>query len=385
MVGGSNSNLGGDVVINEILSKLMAEVCKLKLDEKIKVMNKIKMALHDVSPFKDQPVDCVLWEKSETIIANDYNPNKVAPPEMELLKTSIEQDGYTQPIVVWKDENICQVVDGFHRNRVGKECKEINKRIHGYLPVTIVNDDRIDRGDRIASTIRHNRARGKHQVEAMSDIVIELKKRNWSNERISKNLGMDSDEVLRLCQISGLVEVFSNTEFSEAWDAEIYKEEDFKFLNEEDVKTEEKKQKGIKRIFHTWEKWECFKAGFYEEQPPSGFTAEEAEIFYKNFLADIPLFENNLKKVITTWKFSCEHYLTNENMNRIAWLGQASVCIYKGIPSRFRGGYNLLSDKQKLDADMMAFKYLNIWLETNGYPKLKSLDDARSRTEADLY
>jgi ParB-like chromosome segregation protein Spo0J len=364
---------------------IIQEIEKQPLEERIKVLNAIKIALHEISPFKNEPVDCVIWVPSDLIYANDYNPNVVAPPEMELLKTSIEQDGYTQPIVSWETEGKFQVVDGFHRNRVGKECKGIKKRIHGYLPITIVNKTRLDREDRIASTIRHNRARGKHKVEAMSDIVIELKKRNWSNEKISKNLGMDADEVLRLCQISGLVEVFSNTEFSQAWEAEIYKEDDFKFLSEEDIKSEERKQKGIKRIFHTWEKWECYKAGFYEEQPPAGFNQQSAEEFYRDFLSDLPLFEVNLRKVITTWKFSCEHYLTNENMNRIAWLGQASVCIHKGIPSKFRGGYNLLTDEQKIAADNLALKYLNIWLSSNGYETLSSISEAQSKTEADLY
>ena len=137
---------------------------------------------------------------------------------MELLHTSIQEDGYTQPIVVWWNGENYEVVDGFHRNRVGKECKDINERIHNYLPVVVINDEVTDRGQRIASTIRHNRARGKHKVDAMSDIVLELKKRNWSNEKISKKLGMDADEVLRLSQISGIAEMFADKEFSEAWE-----------------------------------------------------------------------------------------------------------------------------------------------------------------------
>ena len=111
------------------------------------------------------------------------------------------------------------MVDGFHRNRVGKECKAVKERIKGYLPLTVINPDREDRSDRIAATIRHNRARGKHQVGAMSDIVQELKRRNWSNEKIGRELGMEPDEVLRLAQISGLAELFADKEFSEAWEA----------------------------------------------------------------------------------------------------------------------------------------------------------------------
>ena len=192
----------------------------LDLEEKVKAINEAKTALQAISPFKFEPVDCVQWVKEELVIANDYNPNTVAPPEMELLHTSIQEDGYTQPIVVYQHDGIYEVVDGFHRNRVGKEYPDIKERIHGYLPVTVINDERHDKADRIASTIRHNRARGKHRVDAMSDIVLDLKRRNWSDKKIAKELGMDADEVLRLAQISGLADMFSNREFSEAWEAD---------------------------------------------------------------------------------------------------------------------------------------------------------------------
>jgi ParB-like chromosome segregation protein Spo0J len=151
---------------------------------------------------------------AEQVHANDYNPNTVAPPEMELREHSIRSDGFTQPIVVWETEDGFEVVDGFHRYQVGL------KMGLTHLPVVVVNDDRTDREDRIASTIRHNRARGKHQVGAMSDIVQELARRNWTDRRIGKELGMDPDEVLRLKQISGLAELFSDRDFSEAWEAE---------------------------------------------------------------------------------------------------------------------------------------------------------------------
>jgi ParB-like chromosome segregation protein Spo0J len=210
------------------LIELIKELDSLQLDEKVEAINSIKIALHEISPFKTEPVDCVLWVKNNTVHANDYNPNSVAPPEMELLRLSISADGYTQPIVSMLEENgeTREVIDGFHRNRVGKECADIQSRVHGYLPVVTINEERKDLNDRMASTIRHNRARGKHKIEAMSDIVIDLKKRNWSDEKIAKNLGMDADEVLRLCQIGGLSELFSSEEFSEAWKAEIYNEEE---------------------------------------------------------------------------------------------------------------------------------------------------------------
>jgi len=168
----------------------------------------------------------IKWKTLETIIvpielvyANDYNPNKVAPPEMELLKVSILADGYTQPIVTYPNNGINEVVDGFHRNRVGKEDQEVKERIKGYLPITIIRPSQEDRGDRIAATIRHNRARGKHQIQGMSAIVLELKRRNWSDNKIAKNLGMDPDEILRLTQILGLKEMFKDKVFSFAWEA----------------------------------------------------------------------------------------------------------------------------------------------------------------------
>lgn len=159
------------------------------------------------------PVSRVRWVPADQVRANDYNPNSVATPEMELLRLSIESDGFTQPIVVWEAEpDVYEVVDGFHRHKVGKAMGL------SHLPVVVVNGARTDRGDRMASTIRHNRARGKHSVGSMSEIVIELARRNWSDKKIGKELGMEPDEVLRLKQIKGLEEMFATREFSEAWE-----------------------------------------------------------------------------------------------------------------------------------------------------------------------
>lgn len=201
-----------------------------EVEAQVEVLNKLKLILHSKSPMRSEPVDCVLWVKNTQVRANAYNPNSVAPPEMKLLELSIKEDGYTQPIVGFDNggniedvvfgDNEIEVVDGFHRHRVGKECKEITERVHGYLPIIAINQDRKDLNDRMASTIRHNRARGKHSVDAMSDIVMELKKRNWKDEKIAKELGMEPDEVLRLSQIAGLAEMFASQEFSMAWEME---------------------------------------------------------------------------------------------------------------------------------------------------------------------
>ena len=190
------------------------------LESRVNNLNTLRETIAQYSPFTSEPVDFVRWVKADEVHANDYNPNNVAPPEMELLRLSIVADGFTQPIVTMGEaDGEIEVIDGFHRNRVGKECADIQSRLHGYLPVVEIRASQHDKGDRIASTIRHNRARGKHQVVAMSQIVIDLKRRNWSDEKIGRELGMDPDEVLRLAQITGLAEAFADREFSEAWEA----------------------------------------------------------------------------------------------------------------------------------------------------------------------
>jgi len=225
-----------DLITSEIVNRINANIQELEsfsVDDRIAALNAIKLKMHEISPMKEEPVDCVLWIREEGVIANDYNPNSVAPPEMELLRVSISEDGYTQPIVTFKEENGRTVVDGFHRTRVGKECPDVRARINGYLPVVTINENRGDRSDRMASTIRHNRARGKHKITAMSEIVVELKRRNWSNQKIGTQLGMDPDEILRLSQISGLAEMFSDKEFSEAWEVDSINETDNLDVNDE--------------------------------------------------------------------------------------------------------------------------------------------------------
>lgn len=208
------------------------------LDEAVEMINELRSHIAEYSPFKNEPVDSVTWVKDDSVHANDYNPNVVAPPEMELLRLSISADGYTQPIVTMDEgDGTRQVIDGFHRNRVGKECPDVQRRVQGYLPVVTIRNDRTNRSDRIASTIRHNRARGKHRIDAMSEIVVELKKRNWSDNRIAKELGMDADEVLRLCQLTGLKELFNDDDFSRSWNvASDLDDDDFAELTEADVK-----------------------------------------------------------------------------------------------------------------------------------------------------
>lgn len=209
-------------IAKQLIEQLREHLPSMPLDAQVDLLNSIRRDLHDVSPFRAEPVDLVVWQKSEKVTANDYNPNAVAPPEMALLEISIAADGFTQPIVTDLDEeqNIFVVVDGFHRNRVGRESEAVRAKVQGYLPLVQIRSEQSGRCERIASTIRHNRARGKHQVESMSQIVLELKRRNWSDSKIGHELGMDPDEVLRLAQITGLAEAFKDRDFSLAWEVD---------------------------------------------------------------------------------------------------------------------------------------------------------------------
>ena len=208
--------------IQNLVNSILQCLVDIPLDEKIETINEIRKKIHEISPFASEPVDLVLWVKNSCVQANDYNPNSVAPVEMQLLEHSIVSDGYTQPIVTHAVGDSREVVDGFHRHKVGKTSNVVCERVYGYLPIVGINSDRQDKSDRMAATIRHNRARGKHKVESMSDIVIELKRRFWSDEKIAKELGMDPDEVLRLRQVSGLASMFSDSDFSTAWEAESF-------------------------------------------------------------------------------------------------------------------------------------------------------------------
>lgn len=353
------------------ISDALLLIEQMPLHKKVAAINAIKRQLHEISPFRDEPVDCVIWIPSDSVTANEYNPNKVAPPEMELLEVSIVNDGYTQPIVTWAKDDAHEVVDGFHRSRVGKESKLVAQRVQGYLPVVEIRKEQQGKNDRIASTIRHNRARGKHQVDAMSEIVLELKNRNWTNKRIAKELGMDEDEILRLCQITGLEHLFTDQDFSRAWEAaDSNPTDDFVELTDE-IPDEIREQTRTantsdpNRVFHTHDKWECVKAGFYSSTV-EGKTKEQCKLEYAEFLSNTEQFAAALKDVFRLWPTSCEHYLTNIAMNRIAWLGQASMCIARGIPSQFCSGFNLLSEEQQEAANETALTALNGWLESRG-------------------
>jgi ParB-like chromosome segregation protein Spo0J len=200
--------MSNDLYMNYLLSE------EMPFDEKVEYFNKITQQLYDWIGI-EHPVLNVQLVPIDKVKGNDYNPNKVANPEMELLTLSIRKDGLTMPCVVANDGDEFIVVDGFHRRTQVANKKDIRESLHGYLPVSKLNKG-IE--DRITSTVRHNMARGTHQVELSAKLITMLKKHNWTNARIGKELGMDADEVLRLKQITGLAEAFGDKEFSKSWE-----------------------------------------------------------------------------------------------------------------------------------------------------------------------
>lgn len=244
-----------DETVNRLIEQsedLAEQIKALPVDKQVEALNKIRQVLHNVSPFKGEPIDCVQWIKGDDVRPNDYNPNSVASPEMKLLEISIKHDRYTQPIVGYplsqtisrleakgmsleeiaeyleEDPAVIQefsdkldgqvVVDGEHRSRVGKTKKKIKERIYGYLPVVSLHREEIHPNDRMAATIRHNRARGVHGVTPMANIVAALIRKGWTDEQVAIELGMDADEVLRYKQNLGLPELFKGQAYSQAWE-----------------------------------------------------------------------------------------------------------------------------------------------------------------------
>ena len=202
----------------EQMRPLAEALSALPLPQQVEALNRLRTLLHQAGPFAGEPVDCVLWAPADDVRPNDYNPNAVAPPEMRLLRHSIRADGYTQPVVAWRDGDGLGVVDGEHRSRVGKEDAAVRRRVHGYLPVAVVNHGRTAARDRMAATIRHNRARGVHGVMPMAEIVATMLREGWADDEIARELGMDADEVLRFKQQVALPELFRQGEYSAAWE-----------------------------------------------------------------------------------------------------------------------------------------------------------------------
>ena len=212
---------GPDAELVDQARALFARLDDLDLEARIETLNALRVALHDHSPFQDEPVDLVLWVPQDRLHANDYNPNVVAPPQKRTLRKSIQQSGFTQPIVSWPtNPGEFEVVDGFHRNLVSRETPTIRKRLHNRLPVTVIRSDRRDRAARIETTIVHNEARGRHTIEGEEAVVLELARLGKTDAFIADELGMDPDKVLRLKQQSGLAALHAEQDYSEAFDVD---------------------------------------------------------------------------------------------------------------------------------------------------------------------
>jgi ParB-like chromosome segregation protein Spo0J len=189
-------------------------------DERLAALNEVRASLHEVSPLKHHPVDFVRWVKADDVLPCDYgNPNVVAPPEMKLLEHSISTNGYTMPVVTHESGTGVITVDGHHRRRVCIDSPAVGESTRGYLPVTKIRAERADEPSRIAATIEHNRARGEHRVDQMSELVRMLYQAGWRDNKIEQELGMTADEVRRMKQITGLAELFASREYSAAWEA----------------------------------------------------------------------------------------------------------------------------------------------------------------------
>lgn len=185
--------------------------------DKNEFLNKLREFIHKHSTNNHNPVNLVRWVPYTQVQANDYNPNQVAKNEMGLLHTSIKHDGYTQPVVTVYDKKLGKyvIVDGFHRYSVMRHYDDIRKKNKGLLPIVVINKDI---NDRMASTIRHNRARGKHSVQGMSNIIFNMLENGWTDAEICNELGMESEELIRLKHITGFSKLFENASYSRAWE-----------------------------------------------------------------------------------------------------------------------------------------------------------------------
>lgn len=185
-------------------------------EDKLAFLEILRDELHALSPVKDQPVDRVRWVPIDQVTPNDYNPNSVAGKEMDLLYTSIKHDGYTQPVVTIFNEKKgkYEIVDGFHRYFTCKTNPDILDRNHGRLPIVVIEKEI---NDRMASTVRHNRARGKHSISGMSSMVFSMLDNGWEDHEICNELGMEPEELLRLKHITGFSKLFEDTQYKKAW------------------------------------------------------------------------------------------------------------------------------------------------------------------------
>jgi len=202
--------------MNNNLKNILVE--SLNVDDNIQLIEEIKELLHSKSVLNTQPVNRIRWAKIEDVSPNDYNPNSVAKKEMGLLYTSIKHDGYTQPIVTIQDKETGKyvIIDGFHRYYTAKTNQDILERNKGYVPIVVLDKDI---NDRMASTVRHNRARGMHSITGMSSMVFSMLENGWDDDEICNELGMGIDELVKLKHITGFSKLFEDAEYNKAWES----------------------------------------------------------------------------------------------------------------------------------------------------------------------
>lgn len=186
--------------------------------DKLQFIAEMREFLHSISPLNEQPIDFVRWVPVEQVTPNEYNPNSVAQIEMGLLYTSIMHDGYTQPIVTVFNEKtaLYEIVDGFHRYYICKTQADVRERNQGMVPIVVLKKNI---NDRMASTVRHNRARGKHSVNGMSNLVYQMLHNGWSDKDVCNELGMEPEEILRLKHLTGFSKLFADAEYRKAWES----------------------------------------------------------------------------------------------------------------------------------------------------------------------
>ena len=199
------------------IAAIKAELQTMEPSQQLDALEKLREGLWELSPVKAQPVDRIRWVPIDQVTPNDYNPNSVAKIELGLLYTSIDHDGYTQPIVtIWDDDKQAYViVDGFHRYFTARNNPEILARNLGRIPIVVIEKSM---NDRMASTVRHNRARGKHSITGMSNMVFTMLENGWTEAEICKELGMEAEEVLRLKHITGFSKLFEDIEYKKSWE-----------------------------------------------------------------------------------------------------------------------------------------------------------------------
>jgi len=222
-------------MLDTIKSLIAQELEGKGVGQAVEIINDLRAFIHEYSPMKNEPCDFIRWVKIEKVSPNDYNPNATAGKEMNLLYISIKEDGVTMPVVTIQDEERFTIIDGFHRYFTCKTQEDLRDRMRGYLPITVLNKTL---EERIAATVRHNRARGSHSVQGMSNLVFKMLEEGVSDKEICRKLGLDATELVKLKHITGYSKLYENVEYGKSWTTDYQIHEKKKYL--ESLKTGEK-------------------------------------------------------------------------------------------------------------------------------------------------